>query len=59
MGKYSKGIIGAINGLIGAVADSTWKGIDYMHSRPQKSKAAALRQELQYTMLLPANFSGW
>ena len=34
MGTFSKGILGGFSGKVGNVIGSTWKGIDYMRSKP-------------------------
>jgi len=34
MGTFSKGILGGFSGKVGSVIGSTWKGIDYMRSKP-------------------------
>jgi hypothetical protein len=36
MATYSKGINGPFRGKVGTVIGSSWKGIDYMKSRPRK-----------------------
>ncbi|HKG07220.1 MAG TPA: DUF6266 family protein [Pedobacter sp.] len=45
MGKYVKGILGAISGLVGTVVGASWRDINYFRSRPKKStKAPSLGQ---------------
>lgn len=36
MGRISKGILGGFQGLVGTVIGSSWKGIDYMRSKPAR-----------------------
>jgi len=36
MAKFSKGILGGFSGKVGNVVGSSWKGIDYMRSKPNK-----------------------
>jgi|SRR6266498_522678 len=36
MGTITKGILGGFNGTVGTVIGGSWKGIDYMRSRPAK-----------------------
>ncbi|WP_285008603.1 DUF6266 family protein [Pedobacter faecalis] len=45
MGKYLKGILGSFSGLIGTVVGASWKGIDYMRSRPKKSNKPATEEQ--------------
>lgn len=36
MGTISKGILGGFNGTVGTVIGGSWKGIEYMRSRPAR-----------------------
>lgn len=36
MAKFSKGILGGFSGKVGNVIGGSWKGIDYMRSKPNK-----------------------
>jgi len=38
MGTIKKGILGGFSGRVGTVVGSSWKGISYMRSLPQKVK---------------------
>jgi hypothetical protein len=44
MGTITKGILGGFNGKVGTVIGGTWKGIDYMRSRPPKRGNASATQ---------------
>jgi hypothetical protein len=37
MGKYYKGILGAISGLVGTVVGANWRDVNYLRSRPKKT----------------------
>lgn len=56
MAKYFKGILGPFSGLIGAVVGSSWRGIDYMRSRPKKGNgvpsAAQLEQQDRFKLVI-------
>lgn len=40
MGTIRKGILGPVNGTVGTVVGSRWRGIDYIRSRPGKRTSA-------------------
>ena len=46
MATYDKGILGPVNGTVGTVVGSSWKGIDYIRSKGGKrgSKSSAKQQ---------------
>lgn len=54
MGKYNKGILGAISGKVGTVIGSKWKGIRYFRSvsGPRKDllSEAQIHQQAKFTM---------
>jgi hypothetical protein len=53
MGKLSKGILGPFSGLVGTVIGSSWKGVNYMRSRPKKNKkAATATPQTTFTLVL-------
>jgi len=60
MGKYYKGILGAISGLVGTVVGATWNGVEVMRSRPKKSTKppTAAQIEVQDTFTLMTDFLG-
>jgi hypothetical protein len=40
MARISKGILGPVNGTVGTVVGSSWRGIDYVRSKPTRSSKA-------------------
>lgn len=44
MARISKGILGPVNGLVGTVVGSSWRGINYVRSKPTRSSKAAPSQ---------------
>lgn len=56
MGTISKGILGGFNGTVGTVIGGTWKGIDYMRSRPAKRTfdptPAQLEQQAKFATVI-------
>ncbi|MBS2099095.1 DUF6266 family protein [Carboxylicivirga linearis] len=54
MGKYDKGILGAISGKVGTVVGSRWKGIRYLRSLagPRKGvpSIAQLKQQARFAL---------
>jgi hypothetical protein len=56
MGRITKGILGGFSGIVGTVIGGTWKGIDYMRSKPNKKKGVAtadqLMQQAKFTMMM-------
>ena len=55
MAKFSKGILGGFSGKVGNVVGGTWKGIDYMRSKPNNVKDpktdAQLAQRQKFAMV--------
>ena len=51
MGKYVKGILGAISGLVGTVVGASYNGIDYLRSRPKKSTKPKTEAQLEQQMV--------
>lgn len=56
MGIITNGILGGFSGTVGTVVGSTWRGIDYMRSRPLYSKdrqftPAQLDQQLKFGLV--------
>lgn len=56
MGIITKGILGGFSGTVGTVVGSTWRGIEYMRSRPIFSKnrqftPAQLDQQLKFGLV--------
>jgi hypothetical protein len=47
MGTITKGILGGFSGKVGSVVGGTWKGIDYMRSKGNRSNRAATQRQLQ------------
>ncbi len=50
MAKFNNGILGPLNGKIGAVVGSNWRGISYLRSKPRRSKKAASVKQQQQRM---------
>ncbi|MCU4166710.1 DUF6266 family protein [Carboxylicivirga caseinilyticus] len=54
MGKYDKGILGAISGKVGTVVGSRWKGIRYLRSLAGPKKGvpsiAQLKQQARFAL---------
>ena len=48
MGKYYKGILGAISGLVGTVVGASWRDIDYLRSKPKKSTKPATEGQIEH-----------
>jgi hypothetical protein len=48
MGKYDKGILGAISGLVGTVVGSSWRDIEYLRSKPKKSTKPATEGQIEH-----------
>jgi hypothetical protein len=48
MGKYYKGILGAISGLVGTVVGASWRDIDYLRSKPKKSNKPASESQVEH-----------
>jgi hypothetical protein len=44
MARIKKGILGPISGLVGTVVGGTWRGIDYLRSKPVRSSTATPSQ---------------
>ncbi len=44
MGHYKKGILGGFSGKVGTVVGSSWKGIEYIRSRPAFKKSRTFSQ---------------
>ena len=55
MAKINKGILGGFSGKVGNVIGGSWKGIDYMRSKPNKVKdpktEAQLAQRQKFAMV--------
>lgn len=47
MGKFEKGVLGHFDGKVGTVVGSTWRGVDYMKSKPRKSKKPPTKKQLE------------
>jgi hypothetical protein len=47
MGTFSKGILGGFNGTVGTVIGGSWKGIDYMRSRPSRKANNPTQRQLE------------
>ena len=47
MGTISKGILGGFNGTVGTVIGGSWKGIEYMRSRPARRANNPTQAELE------------
>jgi hypothetical protein len=47
MGKLSKGILGGFSGKVGNVVGGSWKGIDYMRSKANRSSFTASKAQLE------------
>lgn len=59
MARISKGILGPVNGLVGTVVGSTWRGIDYVRSKPVRSSSATPSQaqlDQRFKFRLVVNF---
>src|SRR2546423_15651325 len=56
MGTISKGILGGFNGTVGTVIGGSWKGIDYMRSRPARRtnspSPAPLEQQAKFATVI-------
>lgn len=56
MGRISKGILGGFSGKVGNVVGGTWKGIDYMRSKSNrtnfKSSQAQLEQQAKFGLAI-------
>ena len=56
MGKITKGILGGFNGTVGTVIGGSWKGIEYMRSRPAKRSTnfsqAQLEQQAKFATVI-------
>lgn len=56
MGRISKGILGGFSGKVGNVIGGTWKGIEYMRSKANRSKfkpsEAQHAQQLKFALLM-------
>ena len=56
MGIINKGILGGFSGNVGPVVGSTWKGITYMKSLPnKKSKTSTVKQieqQLKFALIM-------
>src|SRR6266498_1548696 len=56
MGTISKGILGGFNGTVGTVIGGSWKGIEYMRSRPAKRtnnpSQAQLEQQAKFAVVI-------
>ncbi|HKG07897.1 MAG TPA: DUF6266 family protein [Pedobacter sp.] len=48
MGKYEKGILGTISGIVGTVVGSSWRDIYYFRSKPKKSTKAPSLGQLEH-----------
>ena len=46
MGSIAKGILGGFSGKVGTVIGGTWKGIDFMRSRPSRTNRPATAKQL-------------
>jgi hypothetical protein len=55
MARITKGILGPVNGKVGTVVGSNWRGIDYIRSAsgPRKGQAtlAQLDQQMRFTLM--------
>lgn len=55
MARITKGILGPVNGKVGTVVGSNWRGIDYIRSKsaPKKGQAtlAQLDQQMRFTLM--------
>jgi hypothetical protein len=47
MARFGKGILDSFSGTVGPVVGSSWKGIDYMRSKPKKRKGKRKGTEKQ------------
>lgn len=56
MGTISKGILGPFSGKVGPVVGSSWKGIDYMKTMPQKKSGSStvkqIEQQLKFSTVM-------
>lgn len=56
MGIIQKGILGGFSGNVGPVVGSSWKGISYMKSLPNKksktSSVAQIEQQIKFTVVV-------
>lgn len=56
MATYNKGILGGFSGTIGNVVGSSWRGIDYMRSRPsqvnQPNTQPQLAQRSKFSIIM-------
>jgi len=56
MGTISKGILGGFNGTVGTVIGGSWKGIEYMRSRPARRAnnptPAQLEQQAKFSTVI-------
>jgi hypothetical protein len=50
MGRITKGILGGFSGTVGTVIGGTWKGIDYMRSRPNKKKSMSTVDQIAHQL---------
>ncbi|WP_068243843.1 DUF6266 family protein, partial [Hydrotalea flava] len=55
MARITKGILGPVNGKVGTIVGSNWRGIDYIRSKPGTKKGQAslaqLDQQLRFTLM--------
>jgi hypothetical protein len=55
MARITKGILGGFSGKVGTVIGSTWRGVDYMRSRPTKKRGnpseAQLDQQQKFKLV--------
>lgn len=55
MARITKGILGPVNGKVGTVVGSNWRGIDYIRSKsgPRKGQAtlAQLDRQMRFTLM--------
>jgi len=56
MGRISKGILGGFSGKVGSVVGGTWKGIDYMRSKSNRTNfnpsQAQLEQQAKFGLAI-------
>jgi hypothetical protein len=56
MGTIAKGILGGFNGTVGTVIGGSWKGIEYMRSRPARRAnnptQAQLEQQAKFSVVI-------
>jgi hypothetical protein len=47
MGIISKGILGGFSGTVGTVIGGSWKGIEYIRSRPARRTASSTQKQVE------------